>query len=58
MPPRRRLAPGEFLTDAVVELTAGLGCLLTYSTAVRIDPGLSGHITLEFSNGARLPIKL
>lgn len=32
--------------------------LLTHSTAGFIDPGFSGHITLELSNMATLPIRL
>ena len=36
---------------------AGWG-LLTHSTAGFIDPGFSGHITLELSNVANLPITL
>lgn len=32
--------------------------LITHSTAGFIDPGFSGHITLELSNLATLPIKL
>ncbi len=32
--------------------------LLTHSTAGWIDPGFSGHVTLELSNAATLPIKL
>ena len=32
--------------------------LLTHSTAGFIDPGFSGHITLELSNVATLPILL
>ncbi len=32
--------------------------LLTHSTAGFIDPGFSGHVTLELSNVANLPIKL
>src|SRR5262249_61342291 len=32
--------------------------LLTHSTAGWIDPGVSGHVTLELSNVATLPIKL
>ena len=32
--------------------------LLTHSTAGFIDPGFSGHITLELSNVANLPITL
>ena len=31
---------------------------LTHSTAGWIDPGFSGHVTLELSNVATLPIKL
>ena len=32
--------------------------LLTHATAGWIDPGFSGHVTLELSNVATLPIKL
>jgi dCTP deaminase len=32
--------------------------LLTHSTAGFIDPGFSGHVTLELSNVATLPIRL
>jgi len=32
--------------------------LLTHSTAGFIDPGFSGHVTLELANVANLPIKL
>src|SRR5699024_9689471 len=32
--------------------------LLTHSTAGFIDPGFSGHITLELSNTSNLPIAL
>jgi hypothetical protein len=32
--------------------------LLTHSTAGFIDPGFSGHVTLELSNVANLPIRL
>jgi dCTP deaminase len=32
--------------------------LLTHSTAGFIDPGFAGHVTLELSNVATLPIKL
>ncbi|MFD9204003.1 dCTP deaminase, partial [Streptomyces anthocyanicus] len=31
---------------------------VTHSTAGFIDPGFSGHVTLELSNLATLPIKL
>ncbi|TDT34551.1 dCTP deaminase [Naumannella halotolerans] len=67
------LHPGEFALAATYErVTLGddvaarlegksslgrLG-LLTHSTAGFIDPGFSGHITLELSNVANLPIKL
>ena len=67
------LHPGEFalastyetvtLPDNVaarLEGKSSLGRLglLTHSTAGFIDPGFSGHITLELSNVATLPIKL
>jgi dCTP deaminase len=32
--------------------------LLTHSSAGFIDPGFTGHVTLELSNVATLPIKL
>jgi dCTP deaminase len=32
--------------------------LVTHSTAGFIDPGFEGHVTLELSNLATLPIKL
>jgi dCTP deaminase len=67
------LHPGEFLLGSTLEvITLGndlasrlegksslgrLG-LLTHSTAGFIDPGFSGHVTLELSNVATLPIKL
>jgi dCTP deaminase len=67
------LHPGEFVLASTLEvITLGnelagrvegksslgrLG-LLTHSTAGFIDPGFSGHITLELSNVANLPIKL
>ncbi|MGO1435465.1 MAG: dCTP deaminase [Canibacter sp.] len=67
------LHPGEFvlgssyeqvtLADdlaARLEGKSSLGRLglLTHSTAGFIDPGFSGHVTLELSNTATLPIKL
>jgi dCTP deaminase len=67
------LHPGEFvlgstfetitLGDAIaarLEGKSSLGRLglLTHSTAGFIDPGFSGHVTLELSNVATLPIKL
>src|SRR5699024_5552226 len=67
------LHPGEFvlgstyeqvtLADDVaarLEGTSSLGRLglLTHSTAGFIDPGFSGHVTLEPSNVATLPITL
>lgn len=67
------LHPGEFvlastfeqitLPDDVaarLEGKSSLGRLglLTHSTAGFIDPGFSGHVTLELSNMATLPIRL
>ena len=67
------LHPGEFVlgsTSEVVSLPDDLAGrlegksslgrlgLLTHSTAGFIDPGFSGHITLELSNVANLPILL
>ncbi|HVX70092.1 MAG TPA: dCTP deaminase [Mycobacteriales bacterium] len=67
------LHPGEFVlgsTYEVVSLADDLAArlegksslgrlgLLTHSTAGFIDPGFSGHVTLELSNVATLPIKL
>ncbi|MDR1448889.1 MAG: dCTP deaminase [Propionibacteriaceae bacterium] len=67
------LHPGEFVLGSTHERVS-LGCdiaarlegksslgrlgLLTHSTAGFIDPGFDGHITLELSNVATLPIKL
>lgn len=67
------LHPGEFALGATYEYVtlpddvaarlegkSSLGRLglLTHSTAGFIDPGFSGHVTLELSNMATLPIKL
>ncbi|MDD9206482.1 dCTP deaminase [Georgenia sp. 10Sc9-8] len=67
------LHPGEFVLGATLELVtlpddvaarlegkSSLGRLglLTHSTAGFIDPGFTGHVTLELSNTATLPIKL
>lgn len=67
------LHPGEFALASTFELVtlpddvaarlegkSSLGRLglLTHSTAGFIDPGFSGHVTLELSNVATLPIKL
>lgn len=67
------LHPGEFvlastyegvtLADDIaarLEGKSSLGRLglLTHSTAGFIDPGFSGHVTLELSNVATLPMKL
>jgi dCTP deaminase len=67
------LHPGEFVLGSVyeavtlpddvaarVEGKSSLGRLglLTHATAGFIDPGFSGHVTLELSNVATLPIKL
>ena len=67
------LHPGEFVLASTYE-TVTLGSavaarlegksslgrlgLLTHSTAGFIDPGFSGHVTLERSNMATLPVKL
>src|SRR5687767_11708959 len=67
------LHPGEFVLASTYEAVtlpddvaarlegkSSLGRLglLTHSTAGFIDPGFSGHVTLELSNVATLPIKL
>lgn len=67
------LHPGEFVLGSTYEeVSLGDGVaarlegksslgrlgLLTHSTAGFIDPGFTGHITLELSNMATLPIKL
>ncbi|MCO7239972.1 MULTISPECIES: dCTP deaminase [unclassified Aeromicrobium] len=67
------LHPGEFVLGSTFELVtlpddvaarlegkSSLGRLglLTHSTAGFIDPGFSGHVTLELANVATLPIKL
>lgn len=67
------LHPGEFVLASTYEIVtlpndiasrlegkSSLGRLglLTHSTAGFIDPGFSGHVTLELSNVSTLPIKL
>ncbi len=67
------LHPGEFVLGSTFEVVtlpdqlaarlegkSSLGRLglLTHSTAGFIDPGFNGHVTLELSNVATLPIKL
>ena len=67
------LHPGEFVLASTYEVitlpddiagrlegksSLGRLGLLTHSTAGFIDPGFSGHITLELSNVANLPVKL
>src|SRR5450631_4136719 len=67
------LHPGEFVLGSTFEVVtlpddlaarlegkSSLGRLglLTHSTAGFVDPGFSGHVTLELSNVATLPIKL
>ncbi|HEX5568986.1 MAG TPA: dCTP deaminase [Streptomyces sp.] len=67
------LHPGEFVLASTYEVVtlpqdissrlegkSSLGRLglLTHSTAGFIDPGFSGHVTLELSNMATLPITL
>jgi len=67
------LHPGEFVLASTLEVVtlgdqlaariegkSSLGRLglVTHSTAGFIDPGFSGHVTLELSNMATLPMKL
>jgi dCTP deaminase len=67
------LHPGEFALASTYEVVSlpddiagrlegksslGRLGLLTHSTAGFIDPGFTGHVTLELSNVATLPIKL
>src|SRR5436190_12880390 len=67
------LHPGEFVLASTLEVISlgdqlagrlegksslGRLGLLTHSTAGFIDPGFSGHVTLELSNVATLPILL
>jgi dCTP deaminase len=67
------LHPGEFVLGSTLEAVSlpdylagrlegksslGRLGLLTHSTAGFIDPGFSGHVTLELSNVANLPITL
>lgn len=67
------LHPGEFVLGSTFEhitlpddiaarlegkSSLGRLGLLTHSTAGFVDPGFSGHVTLELSNMATLPIKL
>ncbi|MDP9433522.1 MAG: dCTP deaminase [Actinomycetota bacterium] len=67
------LHPGEFVLGSTLEVitlphdlagrlegksSLGRLGLLTHSTAGFIDPGFTGHVTLELSNVATLPIKL
>jgi dCTP deaminase len=67
------LHPGEFVLGSTYETVSlpddvaarlegksslGRLGLLTHSTAGFIDPGFSGHVTLELANVATLPIKL
>ena len=67
------LHPGEFVLASTYEVitlpddiagrlegksSLGRLGLLTHSTAGFIDPGFSGHITLELSNVANLPVRL
>ncbi len=67
------LHPGEFVLGSTYEVVtlpddlaarvegkSSLGRLglLTHATAGFVDPGFSGHVTLELANVATLPIKL
>ena len=55
---RGRLASRRHGGAARGKISYGRLGLLTHSTAGWIDPGFSGHVTLELSNVATLPIKL
>ncbi len=57
---RSSASPSPTTSRARLEGKSSLGRLglLTHSTAGFIDPGFSGHVTLELSNVATLPIKL
>ena len=67
------LHPGEFVLGSTLEVVSlpddlaarvegksslGRLGLLTHATAGFVDPGFSGHVTLELANVATLPIKL
>ena len=67
------LHPGEFVLGSTYEVISlpddiaarvegksslGRLGLLTHATAGFVDPGFSGHVTLELANVATLPIKL
>ena len=67
------LHPGEFVLGSTFEVVSlpddvaarvegksslGRLGLLTHATAGFVDPGFSGHVTLELSNVANLPIRL
>ena len=67
------LHPGEFVLGSTFEVVSlpddvaarvegksslGRLGLLTHATAGFVDPGFSGHVTLELANVATLPIKL
>src|SRR5690606_39993384 len=67
------LHPGEFVLGSTCEVctlgdqiaarvegesSRGRLGLLTHATAGFVDPGFSGHVTLELANVATLPIKL
>src|SRR5436189_2995551 len=67
------LHPGEFALGSTYEVVSlpddiasrvegksslGRLGLLTHATAGFVDPGFSGHVTLELANVATLPIKL
>ncbi|GAA3755102.1 dCTP deaminase [Microbacterium kribbense] len=50
--------PGDIAARLEGKSSLGRLGLLTHSTAGFIDPGFTGHVTLELSNVATLPIKL
>lgn len=50
--------PGDIAARLEGKSSLGRLGLLTHSTAGFVDPGFQGHVTLELSNVASLPIKL
>jgi len=50
--------PGDLAARVEGKSSLGRLGLLTHATAGFVDPGFSGHVTLELANVATLPIKL
>ncbi len=50
--------PGDVAARVEGKSSLGRLGLLTHATAGFVDPGFAGHVTLELSNVATLPIKL